>query len=189
MQASGPDWPDRLDWSDVAALQRGEDAALDRLMERHRGPLLGFVARMIGNAQDAEEIAQETFVRAYFQIHTYRPRAPFTAWLYRIARNLCRDYFRSRAYKQGQVSLNLEGLPAEPAQESTCSDGEKDRIEAVQAALLKVPVKFRESLILTAIEGLSHAEAGARLGISAKAVEVRSHRARRALQKILPTTF
>lgn len=65
MQMSDPDR------ADVLALQRGEDAALDRLIERHRSPLLGFVARMIGNPEDAEEIAQETFVRVYFQIQKY----------------------------------------------------------------------------------------------------------------------
>ena len=172
------------DWPDVVALQGGEDAALDRLMERHRGPLLGFVARMIGNAQDAEEIAQETFVRAYFQIQKYHPKAPFAAWLYQIARNLSRDYFRSRSYKQDQASSSLEVLPVEPAQERIGADGAQERIEAVQAALLRVPLKFRESLILTAIEGLSHAEAGMRLGLTAKAVEVRCHRARAILAKV-----
>lgn len=179
MQNSDPDWPD------VAALQRGEDAALDRLIERHRGALLGFVTRMIGHTQDAEEIAQEAFVRVYFQIHQFRPRAPFVAWLYQIARNLCRDYFRSRAYKQRQVSDGLEALKTDLVQPDEASAWAADRMEAVQVALLKLPVRLRESLVLTAIEGLSHAEAGARLGISAKAVEVRSYRARAELVKIL----
>lgn len=178
-QPSDPDWPE------VAALQRGEDAALDRLIARHSGALLGFVTRMIGHPQDAEEIAEETFVRAYFQIHQFRPRALFVAWLYRIARNLCRDYFRSRAYKQRQLSDDLDSLKTEPMQHEAGEGGKAERIEAVQAALLRLPLKLRESLILTALEGLSHAEAGARLGISAKAVEVRSYRARAELTKLL----
>lgn len=179
MQKSDPDWPD------VAALQRGEDAALDRIMERHRDPLFGFVRRMIGNAQDAEEIAQETFVRAYFQIQKYRPKAPFAAWLYQIARNLCRDYFRSRAYKQALASEGLDGLPHEPVQTGKRSNLEEERIEVVQAALMKLPPKLRECLILTAIEGLSQAEAGARLGLTAKAVQVRNYRARSLLSQLL----
>jgi len=176
---SDPDWPD------VQALQGGDDSALDRLMARHRGPLLAFVSRMIGNSGDAEEMAQETFVRAYFKIHTFRPRAPFVAWLYQIARNLCRDYFRSRAYKQWILSDSLEEHPGERSQATkTFSDG-PDRVEAVQVALLKLPIKLRESLILTAIEGFSQAEAAARLGLSAKAVEVRSYRARKLLERFL----
>lgn len=179
MQSSDPDWPD------VAALQRGEDAALDRLMERHRAPLVGFATRMIGRTEDAEEIAQETFVRAYFQIHTYRPKAPFVAWLYQIARNLCRDHFRSRAYKQGLASEALDHLQQEPVQQQENSEAEQARIDAVQAALIKLPSKLRECLILTSIEGLSHAEAGDRLGLSAKAIEVRCYRARVLLGKVL----
>lgn len=179
MQVADPDWPD------VQALQGGDDSGLDRLVAKHRLPLLAFVSRMIGNAGDAEVIAQETFVRAYFQIHTYRPRAPFVAWLYRIARNLCRDYFRGSAYKRWILSDGFDALPVEPAQPVMFSSASIDRIEAVQSALLKVPIKFRESLILTAIDGLSHSEAADRLGISAKAVEVRSYRARRLLAGIL----
>ena len=98
---------------------------------------------MIGNAQDAEEIAQETFVRAYFQIQKYRPTANFTAWLYQIARNLCRDYFRSRAYKQRLASEGLDGLPIEPVQIEGRSNVEEERIEVVQAALMKLPPKLR----------------------------------------------
>jgi RNA polymerase sigma-70 factor (ECF subfamily) len=179
MESSDPDWPD------VAALQGGEEAALDRLMERHGPAMLGFVNRMIRNAQDAEEIAQETFVRAYFQIQKYQPRAPFAAWLYQIARNLCRDYFRSRAYKQSLVFQAPDGHSGDALQPESRSSAEKDRIEAVQDALVKLPVKFRECLILRAIEGLSCAEAGARLGLTAKAVEVRAHRGRALLAKLL----
>lgn len=179
MQMSDPDR------ADVLALQRGEDAALDRLIERHRSPLLGFVARMIGNPEDAEEIAQETFVRVYFHIQKFRPTAPFVAWLYQIARNLCRDYFRSRVFKQKVVSDTLHGLPVEQAQPETNLEGENERVQMVQAAMLNVPPKLRECLILTAIEGYSHAEAGARLGLTAKTVEVRSYRARGILKKLL----
>lgn len=179
MEPQDPDWPD------VSALQRGDDSALDRLMERHHTPLLSFVTRVIGRAQDAEEIAQETFVRAYFQISSFRPRGRFSAWLYQIARNLCRDYFRSRAFKLAALSEPIDRIPSEPLTTPIDLDSRAERIEAVQAGLLKVPLRLRECLILTAIEGLSHAEAAQRLGISPKAVETRSYRARRLLVKYL----
>lgn len=179
MQRPDPDWPE------VAALQRGEEAALNRLMQRHSGPILGFISRMIGQPEDAQELAQETFVRAYFQIHTFRPKALFISWLYQIARNLCRDYFRSRAFKQRLLMEPLDERTPEIANPTKDSPHEAKRKEALQRALLHLPPKWRESLILTAIEGLSHEEAAKRLGLSAKAVEVRSYRARMALAKML----
>lgn len=177
--------PPDSDWPDVRALRLGEDAALDRLMERHQARLTAFVARMIGDWSDAEEIAQETFVRVYFQINRYEPRAPFAAWLYQIARNLCRDYFRSARFKEKQRSEVFEQTKHDDCSPDHDQRTTTERVEAVQSALLKVPAKLRECLVLTAIEGLSHAEAASRLGISAKAVEVRAYRARKALEKIL----
>lgn len=173
------------DWPDVAALQQGEDDALNRIMLRHQAPVFRFIRRMIPNASDAEELAQETFVRAYFQISTYRPQAPFVSWLYQIARNLCRDYFRSRAYKESLAAQSFESPHPVQLAENSPSKASEERVERLQAALLRLPVNLRESLILAAIEGLSHEEAGKRLGLSAKAVEVRCYRARKALQKIL----
>jgi len=154
------------DHADVLALQAGDDSALSRIMERHRDGVFGFIRRMTGHDADAEELAQETFVRVYFQIDKYRPRSVFAAWLYRIARNLCLDYFRSRAWKEGACN------------ESLASGG-------MEAAVESLPVRLREPLVLTALEGHSHAEAARRLGISSKAVEAKCHRARAALRKTL----
>jgi len=172
--------------SDILALQGGEEAALDRLMDRHRAAITAFIFRMVGDASDADELAQETFVRAYFQIGSYRPKAPFVAWLYQIARNLCRDHFRSRAYKQRQMHQSMDGTFAElRIATEVIPQGLQERMEKVQSALLKLPVKLRESLILTAIEGLSQDQAATRLGLSTKAVEVRCYRARKELVTIL----
>jgi len=171
---------DDPDWPDVAALQDGEEAALDRLMQRHHAGVTAFLTRMIGNRSDAEELAQETFVRAFFRIHQYRPRSPFIAWLYRIARNLCLDYFRSKAWKHKiqnePLGVHLEEAPANEL---------NDMAGQVRSAIATLPLKLREPLILTALEGLSHEEAGRRLGISPKAIEVKCYRARTALRKIL----
>lgn len=175
--------PDSLD---VVALQGGEDEALDRLMERHRSAMTAFIFRMVGNSSDAEELVQETFVRVYFQIGSYRPKSPFAAWLYQIARNLCRDHFRSRAYKARVKSQSIETLQHEHStEEDRVPDALVERVEMVQSALLRIPAELRESLILTAIEGLTYVEAAARLGLTSKAVEVRCYRARKALLKVL----
>src|SRR5271165_3901139 len=83
----------------VQALQDGEDRTLNELMDRHREGLFRFVLRHVHNEADALELAMETFVRAYFNIGKFRPRAKFATWLYQIALNLCRDHLRSRAYQ------------------------------------------------------------------------------------------
>jgi len=171
------------DWPDVAALQAGESTALDRLMKRHHAEVTGFIWRMTGNQRDAEELAQETFVRAYFQIQQYRPRAPFAAWLYRIARNLCLDYFRSRTHRQNKQNLPLN--EAWNITESGMSTSLDEATELLQNAIAELPIPLREPLVLTALEGMSHEEAGRRLGISAKAVEVKCYRGREKLRDFL----
>jgi RNA polymerase sigma-70 factor (ECF subfamily) len=171
------------DWPDVAALQAGDTAALDLLMKRHHAEVTGFIWRMTGNHRDAEELAQETFVRAFFQIQQYRPRAPFAAWLYRIARNICLDYFRSRAQRQKSQNIPLNEAWNMP--ESAASALQDETTELLQDAIADLPIHLREPLVLTALEGMSHEEAGRRLGISSKAVEVKCYRAREKLRVFL----
>ena len=171
------------DWPDVAALQAGDTAGLDRLMKRHHAAITGFIWRMTGNHRDAEELAQETFVRAFFQIQQYRPRAPFAAWLYRIARNLCMDYFRSRAQRQKSQNIPLDDAWNLP--ESAVSVSQDAATELLQDAIAGLPIHLREPLVLTALEGFSHEEAGRRLGISPKAVEVKCYRARERVRTFL----
>jgi len=171
------------DHADVLALQAGDDSALSRIMERHRDGVFGFIRRMTGHDADAEELAQETFVRVYFQIDKYRPRSVFAAWLYRIARNLCLDYFRSRAWKEGACNESLASGGMEAGMDPAPRDTEI--LERLKAAVESLPVRLREPLVLTALEGHSHAEAARRLGISSKAVEAKCHRARAALRKTL----
>ena len=90
----------------VLALQHGEDRTLNELMDRHREGLFRFVLRHVRNETDALELTMETFVRAYFNVGKFRPRAKFVTWLYQIALNLCRDHLRSRAYQYWAVSSN-----------------------------------------------------------------------------------
>lgn len=175
---------DDADWPDIAALQQGENAALDRLMDRHHGRILAFIRHMTGNQSDAEELTQEVFVRAYFNIQRYRPRAPFIAWLYQIARNLCRDYFRSRAFQRQTATTALTPEMAATLVSPNPPDPSAEQLR-LNAALMRLPQRLRECIVLTAIEGLSHQEAARQLGVSAKAVEVRSYRARKRLSAIL----
>jgi RNA polymerase sigma-70 factor (ECF subfamily) len=178
------------DLSLVEALQNGDDAALDELMGRHKRPLYSFIYRYVLNAEDAEELTQEAFVRVYLNIRSFKPNAKFVTWLYTIAANLCRDHARSKSHKEagqtrsiyeGEKPLELPSNQAAPDQTAVTHE----TLDDVRKAIDALPHDLKVPLILTALDGLSQIEAGERLGISPKAVEARVYRARRRLEKVL----
>ena len=174
----------------VQALQIGEDRALEVLMDRHQEALFRFVLRLISNEADAIELTQEAFVRAYFNIGKFRPRAKFVTWLYHIALNLCRDHSRSQFYRYSSQTISTD-MPAEENEgqkellsnqrgpDKTAQDREK--LRALDKSIGELPQELKSPLILTALEGLSQAETGQLLGISPKAVETKVYRARKFL--------
>lgn len=175
----------------VEAVQAGDDAAFDALMARHKGAVHRFVFRCVGNEEDAEELAQETFVRAFLNIRQFRPSARFSTWLFQIALNLCRDAVRSRRYRQRQMTDSItteEGGERDFAVEKAGPDEalqQQERWRVVQEAIDELPTALREALILTALEERSHADAAAILKTTPKTVETRVYRARKALEKRL----
>ena len=87
--------PEAADRADMARLAAGHSAALNDLMERHATPLFHFLCRMVGNEDDANDLAQETFVRVFKSAKSFRPDEKFSAWLFTIAANLARNHFRT----------------------------------------------------------------------------------------------
>ena len=184
---------EELDCSDIERLAKGGDAALNGLMERHGEKLFHYLIRQLGNEQDAEDVAQETFVRVYQNCQRFDARQKFTTWLYTIATNLSRDRLRYRA-RHPQVSLEaekgesetslLDTVPAEypsPAEEAVRAESG----EAVRRAIAMLPEELRTPLILFEYEGLSHTEIATILNCSAKAIETRLYRARKQLRSLL----
>jgi len=183
---------DQEDREDMERLSEGHDAALNRLMGRHSERLFHYLLRQLNNESDAAELAQETFVRVYHHRARFDPRQKFSTWLYAIATNLVRDRFRWHQ-RHPQVSLDaergeggaiLETLPDGAASASEQMAAEERAVE-VRAAIESLPDDLRSPLILSEYEGLSHAEIGAVLNCSAKAVETRLYRARNHLRKRL----
>jgi RNA polymerase sigma factor (sigma-70 family) len=172
----------------VRALQSGQDYAFDDLMNAHREGLFAFVFRHIPNEADAIELTQEAFIRAYFNIGKFRPRAKFVTWLYQIALNLCRDYTKSRAYRFSSQTIPADTSEMEERPELSSGDRgpaqqtqHREELRALEEAIASLPPDLREPLILTALEGQSHAEAAELLKTSRKAIEVKVYRARRIL--------
>ena len=184
---SVPD-PDLPLWQE---LQRGNNAALDTLMERHSGALFRFIYRYVLNKEDASDLLQETFVRAYFKRHQFQPRARISTWLYRIALNLCRDRARSRSAKEDRQTESL-ALPREEIAAATATPADHatmdESMKLLEKAIQSLPDDLRTALILAVLEEKTQEECAQLLGISRKAVETRIYRARKILAERLSSS-
>ena len=185
--------PDELDVQDMSRLAAGHDAALNELMERHREKLFHYLVRSLQNEDDAADLAQETFVKVYQSRARFDPSQKFSTWLYAIASNLVRDRYRWRS-RHPQVSLDAESdATGDSFRDSLPGSGPspnesvqvEERAKAVRVAVAALPEELRQPLILAEYEERSHAEIGAILGCSAKAVETRIYRARQQLRASL----
>ena len=137
---------------------------------------------MTGSLADAEDLAQETFIRAYEQIGGFRGASKFSTWLYRIAVNTCLNWRQSEA-RRFQLAAHAAGeISARPADGGNLPG---DQANAVQAALLKLPAKQRAAIVLTIYDGLNHAEAARVLGCSETTVSWRVFAAKRKLKRFL----
>jgi RNA polymerase sigma factor (sigma-70 family) len=171
----------------VHALQAGDESALNELIHKYQEPLFRFICRYTGNEDTARDLLQETFVRLYFGIRRFKPRAKFVTWLYSIAMNLCRDYARSKQRRQSYFTESLDAgevhrkVPA--ADRGPAADVEsRERLANLQTAIEELPHDLRTTLLLFAVEGRSQQECAELLGVSAKAVETRVYRARKILE-------
>ena len=189
MEAEAGAGPSDEEW--MRRLQAGEDAALAPLMERWEVPVKRFVYRLVGNQAEAEDVAQDVFVRVYTKRLTYRAGAKFSTWCFAIAANLARNrlrWWRRRpvlaleAWIEGggeAVDASRGGAPAPQAAVR------REEIAAVQAAVAALPLDLRTALVLFEYEGQSMAEIGEALGCTPKAVENRLYRARQRLKSAL----
>ncbi len=173
----------------VRRARAGEQRAFSLLMGRHKHWLYRFIRRYVGDADEAYDVLQDAFVSAMSNLARYDPTRPFEAWLRRIALNKCRDRAGREAVRRA-FGLSKRGpeeteAVADPTAgvDQTLTAGHA--LKALDQAIASLPAALKEPLVLTVLEGLSQKDAGAILGISAKAVEVRVYRAKRQLAEIL----
>ena len=177
-------------------VQAGDEAAFAALMQRWEVPVKSVIGRLVFNASEAEELAQETFVRVWQQREKFRAGAEFRPWVFAIAVNLARNRLRWWR-RRPAVSLQewsegggrkMDGRrDAEDGTQTTASEvlERAERSAAVRDAIAALPLELREALVLFEYEQMSHAEIAAAVGATAKAVETRIYRAREKLRVAL----
>lgn len=179
--------PDDSDAELAARAAKGDRPAFNRIVQRYQEPLYRFIRRYVGDADEAYDLLQETFVSAWQALSRYDPTRPAATWLRRIALNKCRDWGRRRAVRRffyGAASLD-GWLGAADAAAPVNDDSNETALTNLDRAIATLPSQLKEPLLLTAFEGLSQIAAGEALGISAKAVETRVYRARKLLAEAL----
>jgi RNA polymerase sigma-70 factor (ECF subfamily) len=172
-------------------LRSGEDTALAQLMHRWEVPVKRFIFRIVGSTEEAEDLAQEVFVRVYRKRDTYREGTKFSTWCFSIAANQARNrlrWWRRRpaisldAWNEAGGDAADESRVGESASSKAVSH---EQIAAVQAAVTALPLDLRTALVLFEYEDLSMAEIATALNCTAKAVENRLYRARQQLRQTL----
>ena len=185
----------------VAALERdaelmlrvrdGDSASFTLLLERHRGPVINFLYRMVQNQAVSEELAQEAFLRVYRSRATYEPTAKFTTWLFRIATHLALNWIRDRKNEKGQESLDEELLDGtvrqvhdrQPTVEQKLV--RQAKLQEVRRAIDTLPSKQRSAVLMHKYEEMEYAQIATVLGCSESAVKSLLFRAYESLRSRL----
>lgn len=175
-----------LDRECVGRAQAGDDDAFTELMRHYKGPVLNFVYRLTGDAGGAEDIAQDTFVKVYRNLHQFAFRKSgdrFSTWLFQVARNAAIDAMRRRQRRptqslEGMPEAESAGDPLDPADQADL----KEREALIAAAFAELPEDQRTALVLSVYEDLSYADIAAVMQTTVKSVEARIYRARQVLR-------
>ena len=179
-ECQGADAVMESDESLMEAAGRGDLAAFERLVRRHQTTAWKIALRLLGNAADAEEIAQEAFLRLLEAAPRYRPQARFTTFLYRITSRLCIDHLRRRPPPAADSPEPVGHSPAPPE-----AALRRERDQAIAQALAVLPPRQRLVIVLRYFEGLAGEEIAEIAGTNPKAVERLLARGRTALEAIL----
>jgi RNA polymerase sigma-70 factor (ECF subfamily) len=182
----------------VAALERdaqlmllvreGDDSSFAVLLERHRGPVVHFMYRMVQNQAVSEELAQEVFLRVYRSRETYEPTAKFTTWLFRIATHVALNSIRDRKKEKGHESLDeetLDGMERQVADRQPTVEQEmvhEVKLREVRQAIEDLPAKQRAAVLMHKYEGLDYAQIAGVLSCSESAIKSLLFRAYEALR-------
>ena len=176
----------------IQSVLDGNVNAFETLVKEYEKNVYNLALRMTGNSEDAADMSQEAFIKAYNSLSSFRGDSKFSVWLYRIVSNVCLDYLRSRTRKP-TVSLSTENDDGEEVELDIADESQSPELlldrsltrDAVRRGLAALPPDHREILLLREIQGLSYEEIAAALGLEAGTVKSRIFRARKKLCSFL----
>jgi len=182
---------DATTFDEAAAIldaRRGDSAAFDSLVRAYQRKAYAVAYGFVGNREDAVELAQESFARAYRALHRFDTSMPFYPWLYRIIKNACLNHLKKRK-RHGEVSLDAlvaSGYDPPSDEGSPDQSAEHDELRrSIGRALAKLSPEHREILVLRHLQEMSYSEIAACLGVPPGTVMSRLHAARLNLRKVL----
>jgi RNA polymerase sigma-70 factor (ECF subfamily) len=190
------DLAQKTDQEIVALARAGEEAAYRELIRRYERPLFSLLFRMVRDRELAEDLAQETFVKALNAIESYRPEFKFSSWIFKIANNAAIDHLRRRELD----TLSLEGSPQAETpeaieatalqiggrQESPLAEVEARELGGqIEAAIAQLRPEYRSCILLRHVEGRAYEEIAEILNLPLGTVKTYIHRARNELRQAL----
>ncbi len=159
----------------------------------YQQPIYNYLLRMTQNQTEAEDLTQETFIRAHRSLPTFRGESSLSTWLYRIATNVSLDHFRRRTTQQAKVTLSFEEVKPDgewAAESPTLPEqraAQSEMSSCVEGFIERLPPDYRAALVLHDLQGLKNREIAEVLDIPLSTVKIRLHRARKKLRESLDT--
>ena len=176
----------------VARAGAGDQEAFEQLVRDNQNRVYSLAVRLVGDREEAADLAQEAFLRAWQGLAAFQGDSSFATWIYRLTTNVCIDYLRRKKRRQEvepAVSLDDEDSgwaePADAGQDPQRKLEEAERGRALSRGLERLPEHQRQVLVMRELSGLSYQEIGAATGLDLGTVKSRIARARLALRKIL----
>lgn len=173
--------------------QQGNMQAFAALVDRHKGRVYRTLYRVVGDEQDAQDLAQEVFLKVFRSLAGYRGDAAFTTWLHRLTLNLAFDWLRARKRRPLQVPLEPGSDQDDRPVRELPSPGEgpeeaalrTERHRQLQQAIQRLPTDYREVILLHHFQHMSYQQIADRIGSPIRTIETRLYRARALLRKAL----
>ncbi len=175
----------------VECSQAGDRAAFEELVRRHADRLYAVVVRFVADGEEAQDVTQEAFLRAWRSIGRFRGQSQFFTWLYRIGINEAKRRAGRRPPAELIASLDDDPVPEAPdwSQAPQLRLEQSDLRDVLERAIRELPMRYRATVILRDVEGLSTSEASEVMELSEAAFKSRLHRARLAVRRSLDEYF
>jgi RNA polymerase sigma-70 factor (ECF subfamily) len=176
----------------ISRAKNGDSKSYDKLLKKYKNSVYSLVLRMVRNSQEAEDLTQEAFIKAFNSLASFNEEYAFSTWLYKIATNNCIDFFRKRKlqtysldkpiqYKDSEIQHDIPDPDLNPEKSIMASE----RNKLIKEAINKLPEKYHRAIVLRHSEEKSYEEIAEILGLPLGTVKARIFRAREMLNKTL----